>query len=171
MTSMFSRVCAIATSVAAVAVVAVGSAGAAGATVSAPQSQHARMTQAIAYIRSHDSAMAHASDQKIESLVTGMAKTLKKAPPAATQSSGMRADFLGVSKSGDTLWFNKAQVVFWAVASTAVIIASLMYMGVEVSIAYDFVHQLLDILWQGTFGHKCAWFTYNSPRSLGTYSC
>ena len=132
-----------------------------------PASSAVRMTEAIAYVRAHDKALAHAPDQKIETLITGMAKKVSKAHPAAH----IRADFLGVSKSGHTLWFNKADVVAWAVASTAIVLATLVYMGVELEIAYEYIHLLFDVFWAATFGHRCAWFTYQSPRSLGTYSC
>jgi hypothetical protein len=139
------------------------------AVIQHPTSSAARMTEAVAFIRAHDKALAHASDKKIETLVLGMAKQVVNTQPAARTHIG--ADYLGVSKTGDTLWFNKGWVAALAVASTALIIASLVYVGVELSIAYEFVHTLVDVLWDAVWGQRCAWFTYNSPRSLGTYSC
>lgn len=144
------------------------------AVVHHPASSEVRMKEAIAFIRSHDHALAHASDQKIEILIQGMAKNLSESNPAAawyTRDKGIGADFLGVSRTGDTLWFNKADVAAWAVASTALVIGSLVYVGVELSVAAEFAERLLDDVWLAAIYHHCAWFTYNNPRSLGTYSC
>ncbi len=127
----------------------------------------ARMQAAVAYARAHDSALAHASNQAIETQIAGMAKNISET--GSTTSTD--ADFLGVSKTGSTLWFNKADVVAWAVASSAVIIASLTYMGVELEVAYEFLHLLIDTLWGAAFDHHCAWFTFRSPTSIGMYSC
>lgn len=133
-----------------------------------------RLQEAIAFIRAHDHALAHASDQKIENLIRGMAKNISKSNPDPawyTRGKGIGADFLGVSRTGDTLWFNKADVAAWAVASTALVIGSLVYVGVELSVAAEFAERLLDDVWLAAIDHRCAWFTYNNPRSLGTYSC
>lgn len=127
----------------------------------------ARMATAVAYARAHDNALTHASNETIETQIAGMAKNISESGLA----TGTGADFLGVSKSGSTLWFNKADVVGWAVASSALIIASLTYMGVELEVAYEFLHALIDTLWAAAFDHHCAWFTFRSPRSLGMYAC
>lgn len=164
--------------VAVIAALAVGAnltaAPAGAAVVHHSASSAVRMKEAIAFIRAHDHALAHASDQKIENLIKRMAKNASESNPAPawyTRDKGIGADFLGVSKTGDTLWFNKADVVAWAVASTALVIGSLVYVGVELSVAVEFAERLLDDVWLAAIYHRCAWFTYNNPRSLGTYSC
>ena len=44
-------------------------------------------------------------------------------------------------------------------------------MGVDLEIAYEYLHLLFDTFWGAAFGHRCAWFTFRSPRSVGMYAC
>ena len=102
----------------------------------------------------------------------GLAKSADTAAPSPALRRAVRGpSVLGVTRSGHTLWFNKGVVAVWSAASIALIIASLIYWGVAMEVAYEFAHLLFDTLVAATFGRRCAWFTYLKPISIGTYAC
>ncbi len=138
------------------------------AATAGPSAAAARMTEAVAYVRAHDKALAHASDRKIEVLILGVAKDASVTAPAARR--GVRPAILGVTKTGHTLWFNRAVVAVWAAAGLALVIASLIYWGVAVETAYEYGSAAVGLFWAAVAQHRCAWFTY-SPVSYGTYAC
>jgi hypothetical protein len=109
--------------------------------------------------------LAHMSTQQVEQL---LAKTLVVRRPGASRGG---PDGLGYSRTGDTIWLNKTEVVVWSVASVAAIIGVLIFLGVPGATADVMVGSIVATLVGAAFLARCAWITYDKPRSWGNYGC
>jgi hypothetical protein len=109
--------------------------------------------------------LAHMSTQQVEQL---LAKTLVVRRPDAGRAG---PDGLGYSRTGDTIWLNKTEVVIWSVASVAAIVGVLIFLGVPGATADVMVGSIVATLVGAAFLARCAWITYDKPRSWGNYGC
>lgn len=71
-----------------------------------------------------------------------------------------------------TLWFTRWDVAWYATAGTAAVVALILATGpISVAIAYGIAGGLIATFWSAYWSGYCAWFTYRTPRSWGTYRC
>lgn len=148
--------------------VTTSSAEAATAVRATSISQH-RLAEAVALIRKRDRALAHESTKQLDKMLITLVRSAERS--SAATSAHMRFDLGGASHTGHTIWISKWTVALWAAAATAVVIAALVILGVPGLTAAGAVWALIGVFWTAAAMRECAWFTYSSPRSMGTYSC
>jgi hypothetical protein len=118
-----------------------------------------------ALFRRERAKLAHMSTQQVEQL---LAKAIV-VHRSDTRRGG--PDGLGYSRTGDTIWLNMTEVVVWSVASVAAIIGVLIFLGVPGATADVMVGSIVATLVGAAFLARCAWITYDKPRSWGNYGC
>jgi hypothetical protein len=114
-------------------------------------------------IRHERALLAHMSTRQVEQLLLKSVKTL--------HSAHISLNGLGYSRTGDTIWLTKSEVVVWSVAAVAAIVGVLMVLGVPGATADVLVGSIVGTLVGAVFLGECAWITYNNPRSWGHYHC
>jgi len=117
-----------------------------------------------AMIRHERALLAHMSTHQVERL-------LLKSVRASRSASHITPNGLGYSRTGDTLWLTKSEVVVWSVAAVAAIVGVLIVLGVPGATADVLVGSIVGTLVGAVFLGECAWITYNNPRSWGHYHC
>jgi hypothetical protein len=129
------------------------------------------MAKAVALLRENDPVLAHDSTRQLEKILSSLAKTASQTGKDPDLLGKIRPDGLPATHTGHTLWFSKWTVALWATAGTAVVIAALVILGVPGLTAAGAVWALIRTFWAAVDMGECAWFTYSSPRSWGTYHC
>jgi hypothetical protein len=112
-----------------------------------------RIDQAL--IRRERAVLAHDSTRQVEGLLL---KTLQPVPSASLR---MTPDGLGYSRTGDTIWLSKSEVVSWAAASVAAIVAVLIALGVPGATA-----DLMVAASSPRSSERCSWHAaHGSPTT------
>jgi hypothetical protein len=118
-----------------------------------------------ALLRSERAKLAHMSTKQVEQVLLKSFVIQRTVVPRGGR------DGLGYSRTGDTIWLNKSEVIVWSVASVAAIIGVLIVLGVPGATADVMVGSVVGTLVGAAFLARCAWITYNNPRSWGNYDC
>lgn len=129
------------------------------------------MQVAIQVARTYDPALAAVPTVKVEAMVERLTHSVTEGRSAPASSSGVHLDSLLVTRTGNTLWFPKTQVALWATAATGAALAALVYFGVAVFTAGEYIGALIATFWGAVAMDRCVWFTFKSPISIGKYAC